>query len=239
MKCYNSEMIPKVIHYCWFGNKPKPEIVLHCIESWKKFCPDYLVKEWNEDNVNIAAHPFSRLMYANKQWAFVADYARLEILYKEGGIYLDTDMLLVQPLDELLDTELLLGEENDGVISAGMIGATAQHPFIIECMRYYDKHVKERITIPRVLTNIFNKSTNVDDATVLPSIAFYPFGPEDIKNYHGQRLTLSTYGIHLWNYSWGHPLNKFLKRIGVYSFARKTTEALKIKSALKKIIGIV
>lgn len=198
-----------------------------------------MIKEWNETNFDISAHPFTKIMYAEKQWAFVADYARLDILNREGGIYFDTDMLLVKSVDGLLDTDLLLGEEEEGIISAGMIGAVAHHPFIIKCMLYYDEHVKERITIPRVLTSVFASGDILDGITVLPRIAFYPFGPDEIKNYHGQPLGADTHGVHLWNYSWGHPLNKFIKRIGIYSFVKNVTEKLKIKSALKKLLSIV
>jgi mannosyltransferase OCH1-like enzyme len=90
--------IPKVIHYFWFGRKPKNSLIKRCIESWRATCPDFTIKEWNEDNYDVYAHPFSKKMYESGRFAFVADYARLEILEKEGGFYLDTDMLLLQDL---------------------------------------------------------------------------------------------------------------------------------------------
>lgn len=90
-----SNQIPKVIHYCWFGGNPKSEIILKCISSWKKFCPEYQIVEWNEQNFDVNAIPFMRDAYRAKKWAFVSDVARLKILYEHGGIYMDTDVELL------------------------------------------------------------------------------------------------------------------------------------------------
>ena len=91
-------MIPKVIHYCWFGRGEKPELVQRCIESWRKFCPDYKIVEWNEDNFDISCNRWCKEAYELKKWAFVSDYARLKAVYDHGGIYLDTDVELKMPL---------------------------------------------------------------------------------------------------------------------------------------------
>ena len=85
-------MIPKVIHYCWFGGNPKNEVIEKCIDSWKRYCPDYKIIEWNESNYNIVKHPFMKKAYDAKKWAFVSDYARVDILNQYGGVYLDTDV---------------------------------------------------------------------------------------------------------------------------------------------------
>ena len=95
-------MIPKIIHYCWFGGNPKPQILLNCIESWKKFCPDYEIIEWNESNFDVNFCAYSTRAYEAKKWAFVSDIARIKIIYDYGGIYLDTDVLLKNSLDNLL-----------------------------------------------------------------------------------------------------------------------------------------
>ena len=92
-------MIPKFIHFCWFGKQDKPRFVLECMESWKKFLPDFEIFEWNEDNFSLQ-HPFIENAVNKRLWAFVADYARVEILKKSGGIYLDTDMLFIKNLPE-------------------------------------------------------------------------------------------------------------------------------------------
>ena len=91
--------IPKIIHYCWFGGKPKPKLAEKCIASWKKFCPDYQILEWNEDNFDLSAAPlYVRQAYEAGRWAFVTDYVRLKALTELGGIYMDTDVELVKPL---------------------------------------------------------------------------------------------------------------------------------------------
>ena len=103
-------MIPKKIHYCWFGGNPLPETVQRCINSWRKFCPDYEIIEWNESNYNIHKIPFIAEAYDAKKYAFVSDYARLDIIYNEGGIYLDTDVELIRSLDTLLSNNSFIFE---------------------------------------------------------------------------------------------------------------------------------
>lgn len=231
--------IPKVIHYCWFGNNPKNEEITRCIESWKKTNPDFEIKEWNEINFPFETFPFASKMYNEKKWAFVADYARLHILQSEGGFYLDTDMLLLKSLAPFLDKRCVLGKESDTVISAGMIAATAEHSFIRECRDRYDSGMAELITIPRILTDIYEQYDHKELVIVLPPKAFYPFDSEHIGEYKGQDMGPEVYGVHLWHYSWGSPINKFFKKIGIYSFGKGVVETLGIKQILKKLLGFV
>lgn len=107
-------MIPKIIHYCWVGNCPKPKSVLYCIESWRKFCPDYRIIEWNESNYDFSKNKYMWQAYEAKKWGFVPDYARLDIVYQYGGIYLDTDVELVKNIDELLSHKAFMGFEDTG-----------------------------------------------------------------------------------------------------------------------------
>src|SRR3989344_2814978 len=167
-------MIPKIIHYCWFGPNEKSKKILDCIESWKKTCPDFTIVEWNEINFPFEDFPFASRCYNEKKWAFVADYARLHVLYEQGGFYLDTDMLLLQSLEPLTYHNCVLGEEQVGIISAGMIGAEKNHPFIANCKSFYDKNSQELITIPRVLSQVFNEYKDKESLTVLPPKTFYP-----------------------------------------------------------------
>lgn len=95
-------MIPKIIHYCWFGGNPLPELAQKCIASWKKFLPDYEIKEWNESNYDVRKIPYIEQAYNAKKYAFVSDYARFDILYQYGGIYFDTDVEVIKPFDEIL-----------------------------------------------------------------------------------------------------------------------------------------
>lgn len=231
--------IPKIIHYCWFGNNPKSEEILDCIESWKKVNPDFEIKEWNEINFPFESFPFASRMYNEKKWAFVADYARLHVLEQEGGFYLDTDMLILQTLAPLAEKSCVLGEEASGTISAGMIGAEAHHPFIQKCREFYDAHAGDPITIPRVLSQIYESYPDKQSLTVLPPKIFYPFDSQHIKEYTGQDLGPDVIGVHLWHYSWGHPLNRFFKKIDIYSFGKRMTEILGIKTLLKKLLGFI
>ena len=106
-------MIPKTIHYCWFGRKPLPDLALKCIASWKKFLPDYEIKEWTEDNFNVNEIPYTTQAYQQKKYAFVSDYARFKIMYEHGGIYFDTDVEVIKPLDDIIDKGSFWGLEED------------------------------------------------------------------------------------------------------------------------------
>lgn len=113
-------MIPKIIHYCWFGGGELPQMQKKCIESWKKFCPDYEIKEWNESNYDVHKVPYISEAYDAGKMAFVSDYARLDIIYKHGGIYLDTDVEIIKSLEPLLEHTCFLGAERDGIVATGL-----------------------------------------------------------------------------------------------------------------------
>lgn len=116
-------MIPKVIHYCWFGRGQKPESALKCIDSWKRFLPDYTLKEWNEDNFDISSNNYVNQAYQNRKFAFVTDVVRLYALYTEGGIYMDTDVEVTGSFDGFLHHHAFSGFETDGNVPTGMMGA--------------------------------------------------------------------------------------------------------------------
>ena len=105
--------ISKVIHYCWFGGKPLPPLALKCIESWKKYFPDYEIKEWNESNYDVNSILYTKQAYAAKKYAFVSDYARIDILHRYGGIYLDTDVEIIRPLEDIIEHGPYMGFECD------------------------------------------------------------------------------------------------------------------------------
>ncbi len=106
-------MIPKVIHYCWFGRNPLPQLAVKCIESWKKYLPEYEIKEWNEDNFDVNMIPYTREAYEAKKYAFVSDYARFWILYNYGGLYFDTDVEVIKPMDDIIARGPFMGCEKD------------------------------------------------------------------------------------------------------------------------------
>ena len=114
-------MIPKVIHYCWFGRGEKPELAKKCIESWKKFLPDYEIKEWNEDNFNLNCNQYVKEAYESRKFAFVTDYVRLYAIYSEGGVYMDTDVEVLKTYDPFLHHHAFSGFETDGNVPTGMI----------------------------------------------------------------------------------------------------------------------
>ena len=131
-------MIPKKIHYIWFGRGPKNERVLHCIESWKRMLPDYEIVEWNEDNFDINYNEFTKKAYEEKKWAFVSDVARLWVLYNEGGIYMDTDVEVYQSLDPFLNEEGFTGFEDVHYPVTATLGAEKGNPVIKMMLDYYD-----------------------------------------------------------------------------------------------------
>ena len=135
-------MIPKVIHYCWFGRKPLPESALKCIQSWKAFLPDYKIIEWNEDNFDIDIIPYVRQAYDAGKYAFVSDYARFWVLYNHGGLYFDTDVEVVKPLDDILAVGPYMGCEEtlSGAIAVNPglgFAAEPEMPFLGELLNYY------------------------------------------------------------------------------------------------------
>ena len=130
-------MIPKIIHYCWFGGNPKPESVKKYIESWHRYCPDYEIREWNESNFDINENVYCREAYEAKKWAFVADMARLVVLEKYGGIYMDTDVEVVRPFDDLLAYGAFMCFENRDSVSIGTLGVEKGNPVIADFLTPY------------------------------------------------------------------------------------------------------
>ena len=131
-------MIPKKIHYCWFGGKELPELARKCIASWEKYCPDYEIIRWDETNFDVRSIPYTRWCHENQKWAFLSDYVRLAVVAREGGIYLDTDVELLRSPDELLNNEAYFGCESTDVVASGLgFGAEACHPTVEAMLRQY------------------------------------------------------------------------------------------------------
>lgn len=132
-------MIPKIIHYCWFGRGEKPQLAKKCIESWKKFCPDFEIKEWNEDNYDVKSHPYTEFCYNNKKWAFLSDFVRLDVVERFGGIYLDTDVEMVRSFEPLLQFHAFYGFENERYIATGLgFGAEPGHMTVSALKKEYE-----------------------------------------------------------------------------------------------------
>ena len=179
-------MIPKKIHYCWFGGNPLPEDAKHYIESWRKYCPDYEIKEWNESNFDLDMFPYVREAYDSRKFAFVSDVARLYALYTEGGIYMDTDVEVLKPLDEFLKYEGVSGFESSTQIPTGLMASRDLHPLVKEWLDdYAGKHfIKEDgsfdlTTNVRRITNICLKHGFVANGK-LQTVADFTFFPSDV-----------------------------------------------------------
>jgi Glycosyltransferase sugar-binding region containing DXD motif len=131
-------MIPRKVHYVWFGGQAKPALVVDTIESWKRVLPDYEITEWNEANFDITLHPWMEEMFRTGRFAFASDWARLYVLQQHGGIYLDTDVELKKPLDRFLDSGMFWGFEYDCYLGTFMIGSRPGHPLLKELLAEYD-----------------------------------------------------------------------------------------------------
>ncbi len=208
-------MIPKKIHYCWFGGKEKPKEVLKCIDSWKKYCPDYEIIQWDENNFDVNAHPYTKQAYELKKWAFVSDYARLWIVYNEGGIYLDTDVEVLKNLDDLLDNEAYMGFEDKKYVANGLgFGAVKNHPFILKNMKAYDKESiigkdgkLDPVSCPVYTTNLLREGGLTDDNGTVQNVCGVTIYPKDRLcpyNYITgvMNITDNTYSIHLYSMTW-------------------------------------
>ena len=134
-------MIPKKIHYVWVGGKEKPADIKRCMETWKKHLGDYEIIEWNENNFNIDEHPFTKSAYEAKKWAYVSDYIRAYAIYNEGGIYLDTDVLVLDNFEDFLEHRAFVGYENPDYPFTAVFGAEKGHPFIKDMLDYYDGRI--------------------------------------------------------------------------------------------------
>ncbi|EJT6142693.1 glycosyl transferase [Clostridium perfringens] len=206
-------MIPKKIHYCWFGRGEKPKKALMCIESWKKYCPDYEIIEWNEDNFDVNSNQYVKEAYNSKKYAFVTDYVRLYAMYNYGGIYMDTDVEVVRPLDEFLVHDAFSGFELPDCVPTGIMASVKQFKLFEEFLDYYNdkKFINEDGSLDtktnvQTITEIVNKYGLIKDGsfqiiqgfTLYPSEYFCPF-----DNATGKlNKTKNTATIHWFSKSW-------------------------------------
>lgn len=209
-------MIPRIIHYCWFGGRPLPKSAQRCIASWRKFLPDCAIREWNEENFDVNAHPYTRAAYAAGKFAYVSDFARYQILEEHGGIYFDTDVEVIAPLEDLLEKGAFMGMEKalPPTVSSGLVMVVeAHHPIIQEMLEFYDEQTKilqERVLevglVVRGMTEIFERHGFVRENRYqeVAGVSIYPaeyFDPMD--NATGRIvLTSNTRTIHRYDRTW-------------------------------------
>lgn len=225
-------MIPKVIYYCWFGRKEKPDKVKENIKTWKELNPGYIIVEINEKNFKWREYPFTKEAYRENMWAFVSDMAKIEFLYKYGGFGLDTDVELLMPLDKFLKYKSIWAMESPGVIAPGLIIGAKPHDRDLEniyklyrSIRFVKEDAEKDLKSPTIVTNYFNlyglkakNDTQILDngQLILSSDYFAPF-----HWWGGGKITSNTMGIHCYSNSWGANLNisrrkRFMKNWNFY-----------------------
>lgn len=203
-------MIPKTIHYCWFGRGEKPRLAQKCIASWKKFCPDYEIIEWNEDNFDVNMNGYTRMCYEGKKYAFLTDYVRLVVIAEYGGIYFDTDVELIHPIDNLLMHPAYFGFEDADHINTGVgFGAKPGNPAVQAMLAEYEQLLQGKsgvIGCPILNTNALKKlglclngeKQDLGIAVVYPVDYFNPYDdPTGRLN-----KTKNTLSIHWYSKSW-------------------------------------
>lgn len=200
--------IPKLLHYCWFGNGEKNDLIKKCMNSWKRYLPDFEIIEWNERNFDITQNLYVKQAYERKKWAFVSDYVRLKVLYKYGGVYVDTDLEITNSIEKFLEHKVFTSHENDSMIPTAIIGSCANHEWIGYLLTYYDNNsfIKEDgsedlTTNVTIITNMTKEKYNLkfnntfinfgDDVNIYPK-EYFCVKDENYENY----------AIHHFNGSW-------------------------------------
>jgi len=229
-------MIPKIIHYCWFGGRPIPRRLQQCIDSWKRCMPDARVARWDESNYDVNSMPYVAAAYQAKKWAFVADYARLDIIFREGGIYLDTDVELLKSLDPLLHDRAFCARENRKQVNTGLVVAAEAGNAVIRKLR--DAYLSysfpsEPCTVlqTELLQNMGMVASDaiqrIDDLTIYPQEYF------NSKDEFGiSHPTSNTFAIHHAEASWMPLRWRFMKAM------RRICEKLMGERMLSSIVAL-
>lgn len=233
-------MIPKIIHYCWFGRGEKPKKIQECINSWYQHLPDYQIIEWNEDNFNVNKLQYTKDAYEAKKYAFVSDVARVKALYEMGGIYLDTDVMVYRSFNEVLNHSCVLGFEMGNYVATSMMACEPKYSLMKEFydlyidIKFYDKNgnIISGTNVSKLTDMLLNKGLkrNNQFQVIDNDIAIYPqayFSPYDY-GYEIRNNTNETICEHLFLVSWvpwNKKLIRKLKKIMIYicgeKFSRK------------------
>ncbi len=240
--------IPKIIHYCWFGTKPIPILEQKCMESWKKYLPDYEIKLWNESSFDVNYIQYVKQAYKSKKYAFVSDYVRMYVLYYYGGIYLDTDVEILKPLDPFLENEVFMGFENKTMLGTAIIGTVKGCTLFSEIMNYYhthnfldNKHRQDTTANPQLLVETLlkrglkkeNSEQFIDNIHIYERDVFFP---KKFANQGRFKTTERTVTIHHFSGSW---LSEKDKKRGNSTFYRGFVRPLlrKLHMLLYKLLG--
>ena len=222
-------MIPKIIHYVWVGGNPKPKNIQRCMKTWTKHLQDYQIIEWNEDNFDIHENKYVEQAYQAKKWAFVSDYIRAKAVYEMGGIYMDTDVLVLDNLHDLLNNRAFVGFENKENPFTAVFGAEKGHPLIKDMLSYYDDRDftfdkqdqlvgVNTVSVSDILKNKYGAQPNNKEQQLQEGIHVYPDGV--LCNPSAQSKT-----IHVFTGTWME---------GAKPLKRKIVTALKVRIKTKK-----
>lgn len=228
-------MIPKIIHYCWFGGNPLPPLAEKCIASWKKFLPDYEIKEWNESNFDVNSILYTKEAYEAKKYAFVSDYARFKILYEEGGLYFDTDVEIIAPLDDIIERGPFMGREqlpngaaSESAVAPGLglgvnpgLGLYKELIDLYQPLHFIRKDGSQNLkTVVQYTSELLNKHglKNNQEIQFVAGIYIYPSEYFSPKNMTSEKITITsnTRTIHHYMASWGTQrpkIQKILRKI--------------------------
>lgn len=245
----------KYIHYCWFGKKPLPKLALKCIKSWKKFLPDYEIMLWNEDNSDLDECTFVKQAYENKKWAFVADYIRTKAMYQYGGIYFDTDMEIIKPIDDLLDNEYgFLGVEDSHMIACGVWYEPRPKSYLASKMlefyrsqEYFDIENMYKISIPRIISGIlndydssnFNTQKLTHNEIIYKRDFFYPLSYDHQYNIFTENTRMIHYYDASWTPKWEQNENNIFRLFGKKKGLKVISGIKKGKRIIKKCIKFI
>ncbi len=241
-------MIPKILHYCWFGKGELPELAVRCLESWKKHLPEYQIVVWNEDNFDVEQYRFASEAYKEKKYAFVADVCRLYALKKMGGIYLDTDVEFLRPIEKyMLNEAAFTGFEDNLLLSSAIMGSEKNGQWINDLISYYsdrsfyladgsfDMLPNTEIITAFIKTNKNVKINNVFQkldgyVTSYPSEYFCPKSWQTLK----VKQTENTYCIHHFAGSWLHKKHSVIGKLANFLLGQRIANALSEKYRRKK-----
>lgn len=203
-------MIPKKIHYCWFGRGKKPKLAKKCIESWKKYCPEYEIIEWNEDNFDVYQNEYTKYTYDSRKFAFLSDYARLLIIYNQGGIYFDVDVELTKPFDDFLNDGAFFGFESDEYVNTGIgFGAEKNNQVVKKLLEEYDGLLDGKSgtvgcpilntkALKKLGLKLNGKKQTISSAVVYPADYFNPYDSPTGRLFK----TENTHSIHWFSMTW-------------------------------------
>ena len=237
-------MIPRRIHYCWYGGKKKPQLVTRCMESWKRFCPDYEIICWDEENTDFRYNEYLWEAYQKKKWAFVTDVVRLMAVYQSGGIYLDTDVELLKPLDPLLMDQAFLAKETQERVATGLgFGAEARHWVTDLLLQDYNKaHFLlengqlDQTACPKRITRVLKEIGLKDGCDIQNIGGCLIYQPEYFcpKQYDSKvvNLTEHTYSIHHYHGSW-IPFELKVKRLVAKRLGKPGIRMIKVYNKIR------